>query len=63
MTQRILASKALTAYILACATGLTLYFKWPFPAHDPMLRLIALRDPFLYRAIRCSYTLFLFTTP
>lgn len=43
MIQRVLGSKGLVAYVLACATGLTLYFRWPFPADDLMLHLIALR--------------------
>src|SRR6266700_4850635 len=62
MIQRILASKDLTAYVLACATGLTLYFQWPFPSRDPMLRLIALREPGIYDGIRYIYAVFLLTT-
>jgi hypothetical protein len=63
MIQRLLASKDLTAYVLACATGMTLYFTWPFPSRDPLLRLIALREPVIYDGIRYIYALFLFTTP
>jgi TraM recognition site of TraD and TraG len=63
MMQRILACKDLTAYVLACATGLTLYFKCPFPSHDPVLRLIAERQPGIYDGIHYTYYLFLFTTP
>ena len=63
MIQRVLASKGLVAYVLASATGLTLYFRCPFPAHDLVLRLIALRQPIIYEGLRYSYTLFLFTTP
>ena len=63
MTQRILASKDLTAFLLACATGIALYFRWPFPADDLVLRLIALREPVIYDGIRYSFRLFLFTTP
>ena len=63
MMQRVLASKGLVAYVLASATGLTLYFRCPFPAHDLVLRLIALRQPIIYEGLRYSYTLFLFTTP
>ena len=63
MIQRLLASKDLTAYVLACATGLTLYFRCPFPSRDPMLQLIALREPAIYDGIRYIYSLFLFTTP
>ena len=44
MIQRVLASKGPVAYILACATGITLYFRWPFPENDnpffsPVVRL------------------------
>ena len=63
MIQRILASKNLAAYALACATGLTLYFMCPFPSHDPVLRLVALREPAIYDKIRYIYVVFLFTTP
>ena len=63
MIQRILVSKNLTAYFLACATGLTLHLTWPFPGHDPVLQLIALREPAIYDGIRYIYSLFLFTTP
>ena len=63
MMQRILASKNLTAVVLACATGLILLFRCPFPADDLLLRLIALREPFIWEGIRYGYTLFLFTTP
>ena len=52
MIQRVLASKCLVAYVLASATGLTLYFRCPFPAHDLVLRLIALRQPIIYEGLR-----------
>ena len=45
--QRVLASKGLVAYVLACATGITLYFRWPFPENDLMLHLIAIRAPLI----------------
>jgi type IV secretory system conjugative DNA transfer VirD4/TraG family protein len=63
MIQRILASKNLTACFLACATGLTLHLKWPFPGHEPVLQLIALREPAIYDGLSYIYSLFLFTTP
>jgi len=63
MIQRALASKGLVAYILACATGITLYFRWPFPENDLMLHLISIRAPLIYDGFRYTYTLFLFTTP
>jgi len=61
--QRVLASKGLVAYVLACATGITLYFRWPFPENDMMLHLISIRAPLIYAFFKYTYTLFLFTTP
>ncbi len=63
MIQRALASKGIVAYVLACATGITLYFRWPFPENDLMLRLISIRAPLIYAVFKYSYTSFLFTTP
>lgn len=63
MIGRLLASRGLVAYLAASATGLTLYFKCPWPADDLMLRLIALRQPLIYEGLRASYSVFLFTTP
>ncbi len=63
MIHRALASKGIVAYVLACATGITLYFRWPFPEDDLMLHLIELRAPAIYLFFKYSYTLFLFTTP
>ncbi len=63
MIQRVLASKGTVAYVLACATGMTLYFRMPFPEDDLMLHLIELRAPMIYLFFKYSYTLFLFTTP
>jgi hypothetical protein len=63
MIQRVLSSKDVAAYLLASATGITLYYQIPFPADDLMLRLIALRQPIIYEGFRYTYTLFLFSTP
>jgi hypothetical protein len=60
--QRALASKRPVAHVLACATGITLYFRWSFPEDDVILRLISIRAPFTYAAFRYTHTLFLFTT-
>ena len=61
MIQRVLASKGLVAYVLACATGITLYFRRPFPENDLMLHLISIRAPLIYAFFKYTYTLFLFT--
>ena len=63
MMQRILASKGIVAYVLACATGVTLYLHWPFPENNLVLHLIALRAPMTYLGFKYGYELSLFTTP
>jgi hypothetical protein len=63
MIESVLASKNFVAALLALATGLPLYFRYPFPADDLVLRLIAIRDPAMYRTFVVFYNLFLFTTP
>jgi len=63
MIQRVLASKGIVAYVLACASGITLFFRWPFPETDPVLRLIAVRAPLVFLSFKYTYALFLFTTP
>ena len=57
MIQRVLASKGLVAYVLACATGITLYFRWPFPENDLMLHLISIRSPLIYVGFKYTYTM------
>ena len=44
MMQRILNSKNLVAFVLAAATGMTLYFRVPFPEANLFLRVMALRS-------------------
>jgi hypothetical protein len=63
MMQRFLASKDLVAYVLACATGITLYFHLPFPESNLVLHLIDLRAPLVYLGFKYGYELCLFTTP
>ena len=63
MIQRILNSKNLVAFILAAATGMTLYFRVPFPESNIFLRVMALRSPSAFEVLKYSYTLFLFSTP
>ena len=63
MIQRALASRSFVASLLAWATGLALYFNLAFPSDDPMLRLIAIREPLIFEGVRVSCALFLFTTP
>ncbi len=72
MIQRILNSKNFLAVVLAMTTGTLLYFKMPWPMtasrvsqtwNEYFLRLIALRDPWSYAALKASYHILLFTTP
>ncbi len=63
MIQRILNSKNLVAFVLAAATGMTLYFRMPFPEGNIFLRVMALRSPSAFEVLKYSYTSFLFSTP
>ncbi len=63
MIQRILNSKNFIAFVLASATGMTLYFLLPFPEGNLFLRLIAVKAPLVYSSAKYSYTAMLFTTP
>jgi TraM recognition site of TraD and TraG len=63
VTERLLRSKDFVATLLAFATGLSLYCRYPFPAGDLVLRLIAIREPVIYQGFAYVYDLFLFTTP
>ena len=63
MMQRILNSKNLVAFVLAAATGMTLYFRVPFPDGNIFLQVMALRSPSAFAVLKYSYTLFLFSTP
>jgi TraM recognition site of TraD and TraG len=63
MIQRILNSKNFIAFVLASATGMTLYFLLPFPQGNLFLRLIAVKAPLAYSGAKYSYTVMLFTTP
>jgi hypothetical protein len=63
MIQRILNSKNFIAFVLASATGMTLYFLLPFPEGNLFLRLIAVKAPLVYSGAKYSYIVMLFTTP
>ncbi len=63
MIQRALASRGFIALVLAWGTGLVLYCKVAFPFDDPLLRLIAIRQPLIFEVFHWSCTLFLFSTP
>ena len=63
MIQRILNSKNFIAFVLASATGMTLYFLLPFPEGNLFLRLIAAKAPLVYSGAKYTYIAMLFTTP
>jgi hypothetical protein len=60
---RALHSRFLAAYALAAATGLYLYFTYPFPSDNIYIALISQRSRTVYLAGRHAFTLMLFTTP
>ena len=68
MIQRILNSKNFLAVLLAMTTGTLLYFKMPWPMtmatcpqtwNEYFLRIIAMRDPWSYAALKASYRIML----
>src|SRR3984893_3246089 len=68
----ILNSKNFLAVLLAMTTGTLLYIKMPWPMtaarvpqtwNEYFLRIIALRDPWTYAALKACYHVMLFTTP
>src|SRR5579864_5549895 len=63
MMQKILNSKNFVACLLAAATGMTLYFRVPFPEENVFLQVMALRSPSIFYFVKYSYTVFLFSTP
>src|ERR1700721_2633983 len=63
MMQKILNSKNFVACLLAAATGMTLYFRVPFPEENVFLQVMAQRSPSIFFFVKYSYTLFLFSTP
>jgi hypothetical protein len=61
--QRILHARNFFACILAAVTGMTLYFRAPFPDANLFLHVIALRSSSAFLFFKYSYTLFFYTTP
>src|ERR1700693_255046 len=70
--QRVLNSKNFLAILLSMTTGTLLYFKLPWPVtssriphtwNEYFLRMVAIRDPWSYAALKASYHVMLFTTP
>ena len=63
MIQRLLHSRNLVACALSAATGLTLYFKLPFPEQNLYLKLVALGARPVLLGFKFFYILSLYTTP
>jgi type IV secretory system conjugative DNA transfer VirD4/TraG family protein len=72
MIQRVINSKNFLAVLFALVTGTALHFRMPWPMtsalapqswNEYFLRLIALRDPWTYAALKAFYHVMLFTTP
>ena len=63
MIQRLLSAKNLIACLLAAATGITLYFRVPFPEDNFFLELIFLSAREVFLGLKYSYYIFLYTTP
>src|SRR5436190_19972187 len=63
MIQRILHSRLFLGGLLSSTTGMALYFRAPFPEDNIFLRVMAIRSAPSFLFFKCSYTLFLYTTP
>jgi hypothetical protein len=63
MMRKILNSKNFVACLLPAATGMTLYFRVPFPDENKFLQVMALRSPSIFYFVKYSNTLLLFSTP
>src|SRR5947208_588342 len=56
-------SRFFISFVLAAAVGMTLFFRWPFPADNAVLQLIQIRRHTLFESLKWTYTVMLFTTP
>ena len=63
MLRTIVETRAALSILLSSGVGYALLKRFPFPAADNMLQLIALEKPWLYDAAFWSYTAMLFSTP
>ena len=60
---RLLELRILLSFLAASATGLVLYFKFPFPEMNVFLNLVKARDLPTFCFLKYSYVSFLFATP
>ena len=63
MIHRILHAKNLIAYVLAAATGISFYFRVPFPRDNFFLELLFLWARPVFRGVQFSFYLCIYTTP
>lgn len=56
-------NRSFLSFLLACASGVYLFFRFPFPNSDPILQLILLQRPLIFHGIHCAFVAMLFTTP
>ena len=63
MIQRFLNSRGTVACVLAMATGMTLYFRMPFPDDNLFFELMYLRASPVFWGFKYTYILLLYTTP
>ena len=60
---RLLETRILLSFLAASATGLVLYFRFPFPEMNVFLNLIKVKDLPTFYFLKYSYVSFLFATP
>src|SRR2546427_11988366 len=60
---RILEIRMLLSFLAASASGLALYFRFPFPDMNVFLNLIRVKDLPAFYFLKYSYVSFLFATP
>src|SRR5437588_2455874 len=63
MIERLLNSRGMVACLLAMATGMTLYFRMPFPDDNLCFELMYLRASPVFWGFKYTYILLLCTTP
>src|SRR5438132_5045683 len=63
MIERFLNSRGTVACLLAMATGMTLYFRMPFPEDNVLFELMYLRASPIFWGFKYTYILLLYTTP
>ncbi len=61
--ERVRNSQFFVAALLALATGLSLFLRYPLPMGEPGVVLLRLKAPSVFWFFRVSYGLFMFTTP